>query len=232
MRNITKSSGAVAAGAVAGLLVLTLTGATNSGAQPHRTPPRPAHDRARPRRLGRRLQLVDGHQEPPAQGIHRRCRSEPAARRQLRRLLPARLPRHRPRTDRAGRTLLRRHGHHQCRHRQLQRRGAGLHRRLPPSARRHGRPTDQRKAGSALDPNTTINIVPIRNADGTVMDADLYVKPALFPNLFAAGVSAQKAAVLAAASVRSPTAPSAKPRPTHRRGRRSRPRTSSAPPTR
>ena len=52
--------------------------------------------------------------------------------------------------------------------------------------------------GSALDPNTTINVVPIRNADGTVVDADLYIKPALFPNIFAAGVSAQKAAVLAA----------------------------------
>ena len=29
------------------------------------------------------------------------------------------------------------------------------------------------KPGSALDPNTTINVVPIRNADGAVMDADL-----------------------------------------------------------
>ena len=44
----------------------------------------------------------------------------------------------------------------------------------------------------ALDPNTTIDVVPIRNTDGTVVDADLYVKPALFPDLFAAGVSAQK----------------------------------------
>ena len=34
MRNISKSSGAVAAAAAASLLVLTLTGATNSSAQP------------------------------------------------------------------------------------------------------------------------------------------------------------------------------------------------------
>jgi pimeloyl-ACP methyl ester carboxylesterase len=52
--------------------------------------------------------------------------------------------------------------------------------------------------GSALDPATTIDVVPLHNAAGTVVDADLYIKQALFPSIFAAGVPAQKAAVLAA----------------------------------
>lgn len=53
--------------------------------------------------------------------------------------------------------------------------------------------------GSALDPNTAIDAVPLRNASGKVVDVDLYVKPALFPAIFAAGVPARKAAVSAAA---------------------------------
>ena len=52
--------------------------------------------------------------------------------------------------------------------------------------------------GSGLDPNTTINAVPIRDAAGNVVDVDLYVKPTLFPALFAAGSPAKIAAVLAA----------------------------------
>jgi pimeloyl-ACP methyl ester carboxylesterase len=52
--------------------------------------------------------------------------------------------------------------------------------------------------GSGLDPNTTINAVPIRDAAGNVADVDLYVKPTLFPALFAANVPANLAAVLAA----------------------------------
>jgi pimeloyl-ACP methyl ester carboxylesterase len=52
--------------------------------------------------------------------------------------------------------------------------------------------------GSGLDPNTTINAVPIRDAAGNVVDVDLYVKPASFPALFAADAPANVAAVLAA----------------------------------
>jgi len=52
--------------------------------------------------------------------------------------------------------------------------------------------------GSALDPNTAIDAVPFRDTSGNVADVDLYVKPALFPAIFAAGVPAEKAAVLAA----------------------------------
>ena len=52
--------------------------------------------------------------------------------------------------------------------------------------------------GSGLDPNTTINAVPIRDAAGNVVDVDLYVKPTLFPALFAAGSPANMAAVMAA----------------------------------
>ena len=52
--------------------------------------------------------------------------------------------------------------------------------------------------GSGLDPNTAINAVPLPDAAGNVVDVDLYVKPTLFPDLFAAGVPAKVAAVLAA----------------------------------
>lgn len=54
------------------------------------------------------------------------------------------------------------------------------------------------KPGSALavaDPSTVFNTVPIPNQGG---DVDLYVKPNLFPQIFAAGVPLNKAAVLAA----------------------------------
>lgn len=57
------------------------------------------------------------------------------------------------------------------------------------------------KPGSALaveDPTTVFNPVLLHAADGTVIGADLYVKQALFPAYFAAGVPAAKAAVLAA----------------------------------
>ena len=52
--------------------------------------------------------------------------------------------------------------------------------------------------GSGLDPNTAINAVPLPDAAGNVVDVDLYVKPTVFPDLFAAGVRAKVAAVLAA----------------------------------
>jgi pimeloyl-ACP methyl ester carboxylesterase len=52
--------------------------------------------------------------------------------------------------------------------------------------------------GSGLDPNTAIDAVPLRDAAGNVVDTDLYVKPTLFPALFAAGTPAKVAAVLAA----------------------------------
>lgn len=52
--------------------------------------------------------------------------------------------------------------------------------------------------GSALtvpDPSTVLNFVPASDKSGLV---DLYVKPALFPAIFAGGVAPHKAAVLAA----------------------------------
>src|SRR4051794_19891173 len=52
--------------------------------------------------------------------------------------------------------------------------------------------------GSGLDPNTAINAVPLPDAAGNVVDTDLYIKPALFPALFADGVPAKVAAGLAA----------------------------------
>src|SRR4051794_2159660 len=52
--------------------------------------------------------------------------------------------------------------------------------------------------GSELDPNTAISAVPIHDGGGNVADVDLYVKPALFPALFAAGIPAKVSAVLAA----------------------------------
>ena len=56
-------------------------------------------------------------------------------------------------------------------------------------------------AGSVLavaDPTTVFNTVPVRDATGAIINRDLYVKPALFPGYFAAGVPAPKAAMLAA----------------------------------
>jgi pimeloyl-ACP methyl ester carboxylesterase len=52
--------------------------------------------------------------------------------------------------------------------------------------------------GSALDPNSAINAVPLRDSAGNVVDVDLYIKPALFPEIFAAGTPAKIAGVLAA----------------------------------
>jgi pimeloyl-ACP methyl ester carboxylesterase len=55
--------------------------------------------------------------------------------------------------------------------------------------------------GSVLavaDPTTVFNTVPVRDAAGNIINADLFVKPALFPGYFAASVPAAKAAVLAA----------------------------------
>ncbi len=52
--------------------------------------------------------------------------------------------------------------------------------------------------GSELDPNTSIDAVPLHDAAGNVVDVDLYVKPELFAPLFAAGIPAKIAAVLAA----------------------------------
>ena len=52
--------------------------------------------------------------------------------------------------------------------------------------------------GSELDPDTSINPVPLHDAAGNVVDVDLYVKPELFGSLFAAGIPAKIASVLAA----------------------------------
>jgi pimeloyl-ACP methyl ester carboxylesterase len=52
--------------------------------------------------------------------------------------------------------------------------------------------------GSELNPNTSVNIVPLHDLNGNLIGADVYVKPALFPAIFAAGIPARKAAELAA----------------------------------
>ena len=51
--------------------------------------------------------------------------------------------------------------------------------------------------GSELDPNSSITTVPVRDAGGNVVDADVYIKPSLFASLFAGGIPAKQAAVLA-----------------------------------
>lgn len=52
--------------------------------------------------------------------------------------------------------------------------------------------------GSTLDPATTVDQVRLTDEAGNVTGVDLYVKPASFPAIFAGGVPAAKAAVLAA----------------------------------
>ncbi len=52
--------------------------------------------------------------------------------------------------------------------------------------------------GSELDPNTSINPVPLHDAAGNVVGVDLYIKQALFPRLFAAETPEKAAAGLAA----------------------------------
>jgi pimeloyl-ACP methyl ester carboxylesterase len=52
--------------------------------------------------------------------------------------------------------------------------------------------------GSDLDPNSSITAVPIRDVSGKVVDADVYIKPDQFAGLFAGGIPAKQAAVLAA----------------------------------
>jgi pimeloyl-ACP methyl ester carboxylesterase len=53
--------------------------------------------------------------------------------------------------------------------------------------------------GSELDPNTSINAVPIRDNEGNVVNADVYIKQSLFPSLFAGGIATAKADEFAAA---------------------------------
>ena len=52
--------------------------------------------------------------------------------------------------------------------------------------------------GSNLDPNSSITAVPIHDAGGNVINADVYIKPDQFAGLFAGGIPAKQAAVLAA----------------------------------
>jgi pimeloyl-ACP methyl ester carboxylesterase len=199
MRNIAKSSWAVTATAAASLLALTLTGATNSGAEPteHSTAVKPTivlvHGAwadgsswaAVTKNLQRKGFTVDVVANP-LRGV----KSDAAYLRDYLATI-------------AGPIVLVGHSYGGM---VITNAATGnpnvkalvyINAYLP----RQGDTVDQltgAQPGSELDPNTTINVVPIHNADGTVVDADLYVKPALFPNLFAAGVSAQKAAVLAA----------------------------------
>jgi pimeloyl-ACP methyl ester carboxylesterase len=199
MRNITKSSGAVAAAAAASLLVLTLTGATNSGAQPatrsaaakptivlvHGAWADGSSWAAVTKNLQRKGFTVDVVANP-LRGVN----SDASYLRDYLATVP-------------GPIVLVGHSYGGM---VITNAATGnpdvkelvyINAFIP----RQGDTVDQLNSaqpGSALNPNTTINVVPIRNADGTVVDADLYVKPELFPNIFAAGVSAQTAAVLAA----------------------------------
>ncbi|TDW98568.1 alpha/beta fold hydrolase [Kribbella sp. VKM Ac-2566] len=52
--------------------------------------------------------------------------------------------------------------------------------------------------GSELDPNSSIVTVPIHDAGGNVVNADVYIKPNQFAGLFAGGIPTKQAAVLAA----------------------------------
>jgi pimeloyl-ACP methyl ester carboxylesterase len=52
--------------------------------------------------------------------------------------------------------------------------------------------------GSTLDPATTVDQVFLHDAAGNVIGADLYVKPASFPSIFAGGIPAATAATLGA----------------------------------
>ena len=52
--------------------------------------------------------------------------------------------------------------------------------------------------GSELDPNSSITTVPIHDASGNVINADVYIKPDQFAGLLAGGIPAKQAAVLAA----------------------------------
>jgi pimeloyl-ACP methyl ester carboxylesterase len=54
------------------------------------------------------------------------------------------------------------------------------------------------KPGSTLDPSSSVVQVPLHDASGQVVNADIYVKPAQFPSIFAGGIAAMEAAVLAA----------------------------------
>jgi pimeloyl-ACP methyl ester carboxylesterase len=199
MRNISKSSGAVAAAAAASLLVLTLTGATNGSAQPA-----PDSSAAKPTIVLVHGAWADGSswaavtknlqhkgftvdvEANPLRGLN----SDASYLRDYLATIP-------------GPIVLVGHSYGGM---VITNAATGnpnvkalvyINAYLP----RRGDTVDQltsEKPGSALDPNTTIDVVPIRDTDGTVADADLYVKPALFPDLFAAGVSAQQAALLAA----------------------------------
>ena len=199
MRNISKSSGAVAAAAAASLLVLTLTGATNSGAQPatlsaaakptivlvHGAWADGSSWAAVTKNLQSKGFTVDVEANP-LRGV----KSDAAYLRDYLTTVP-------------GPIVLVGHSYGGMVITNAATGNPNVKKLVYINAfiPRQGDTVDQLNSaqpGSALDPNTTINVVPIRNADGTVVDADLYIKPALFPNIFAAGVSAQKAAVLAA----------------------------------
>lgn len=52
--------------------------------------------------------------------------------------------------------------------------------------------------GSELDPSSSITTVPIHDAGGNVVNADVYIKPNQFAGLFACGIPARQAAGLAA----------------------------------
>jgi pimeloyl-ACP methyl ester carboxylesterase len=52
--------------------------------------------------------------------------------------------------------------------------------------------------GSTLDPATSTTGVLLHDADGNVIGADVYIKPAQFPGIFTGSIPADKAAVLAA----------------------------------
>ena len=149
-----------------------------------------AHSCSRSRRLCGRLRLGGRLQDPEEGRLRRQHRSEPdtvagddvAATR----LIIAQ----RKRARGAGRTLLRRSGHHRSRQRSKGR-GARLHRRLRPGQGRvRGRRSSRtRRPGAPVPP-----ILPPQ-------DGYLFLDKAKFPASFAADVDAEKAAFMADSQV-------------------------------
>ena len=103
-----------------------------------------------------------------------------------------------PRSDRPGRTLLRRRGDHERRHRKQQREGARLPGCLCPAAGQDDRGAHHRSelVLRRADLSTVFNFAPFPGAPGGVYDA--YVKQSVFPGCFANGLPASEGAVLAA----------------------------------
>ena len=163
-----------------------------------------AHHRAGARRLGRLGQLERGHGSAaapatPSTPHPTRCGAWPTT------PPPGRLPGHHPRTGRPGRALLRRHGHHQRRHRQPTSRPWST---TTPTSRRQATPAGLTSAepGSclAVSPGHMFNVVPYPRTPPPARRP--YVKPSVFPGCFANSLPAAKARCWPRPSGRSPPA--------------------------